>query len=105
MKISTATSTTADSNLSTVLFSAQIDTDGYWLFVDRQSDVWGRGRSLLEAFCDYWAALSSHIAVLDDRPVSPRLEHQVEVMKWLRQAAVEDRVDGEDPKATTGTVT
>lgn len=75
------TTSTLDSNLGAMLFSAVRDTDGYWLFSDRETDVWGRGRSLLEAMCDYWAALFSHLGVLEDERLAPRLQRQVKEIR------------------------
>lgn len=80
------TTTTLDSSYDSTLLSVTRDADDSWIVSHHGTRVWGHGRTLLEAMCDFWAALGSHIAVTEDDKLSPLLERELKVMRWLREA-------------------
>lgn len=90
MKLSSNVTTTTDVSTDHGLLSLTRDVEtGWWLVSDHQCGVWGHGRSLLEAMCDYWAALYSHIAALEDEKLVPHLEQQLSVMRERIRAVAE----------------
>lgn len=97
--------TTMDSTTNSTLLSVVRDEDDSWIVTHHGCRVWGHGRTLLEAMCDFWAALGSHIGVMEDQPLVPLLERELRIMRWLREAQNQERPPVENDPASIPTET
>lgn len=71
-----------------------------WLVAEPTSTVWGEGRSLNEAFQDWWIALDDTVMMLSEHPLSPAMEARLTACRalqvetnWPGEATGSERVE------------
>lgn len=71
-----------------------------WLVAEPTSTVWGEGRSLNEAFHDWWIALDDTVMTLSEHLLSPAMEARLAACRalqvetnWPGEATEPGRVD------------